>query len=533
MLAGFANAFKGFLRRDKAQPEDAEALAWLMAPLLFLVALWLRLMLPPMGFMHENAHGYLLFNDIGFLEPYRDVYGLGYFALHAPFRLIFGAKFASLFGVQAVLSALLPALAFMISWRGLGWSFAAAASAGSAVALHPVLIRFGLSETMFTPAIFFWMASLYYLLAWGRRDTPWRLAAAVSAGILATQIRPEMYGIVPVTVVTAVVCNDTLKHRINISWLNASPASQRRHLLWAMGLTVVLLALPLHNFIWRLLNGEQQSAHLVGFDPLLLGRLALNIHLNPWEGGDVPFARAFTPLIVSVAAAAGGIILVTKTRLRSLTLLVPLTVMTVIWLPVQTAPMVAARLQQPLVVIWCMIAGYAVGTGIDALRARGLMRPAMVTAVVWVAALGLGLQARHQLVAHQWSPQREFAFLQEALPKLPDDAVIIVPQGDHVVNSAFPAAAATLQGRGIATVSINDYRSSRRPAYFYLGLPCWSFKSLESLRKNGPLRRECRDMISRNTGGPPPGLSAKIPADSNDFLHVPAGMLRLGFIPVH
>ena len=206
--------------------------------------------------------------------------------------------------------------------------------------------------------------------------------------------------------------------------------------------------------------------------------------------------------------------------------------MTVIWLPVQTDPRVAARLQQPLVVIWCMIAGYAIGTVIEALRSRGLMRFAMAAALLWVVALGLGLQDRHQLVTHQWSPQREFAFLRQALPKLPDNAEIIIPQGDGVVNSAFPAAAATLQHRGITTISVNDYRPSKRPAYFYLGLACWSFNSLESLQKNGPLRQECRDMIGRNTGEPPTGLSAKIPSDTYDFVRLAPGMLHLGFIPV-
>jgi|GEM_PF-6817168 len=532
LLAGFAKAAKALQRRDNPAAGDADALAWLMAPLLFLVALWLRLLIPPFAFMHENAHGYMLFNDIGFLEPYRDVYGLAYFAIHAPLRLIFGAKFASLLGWQAVLSALIPAFGFLVAWRGLRWNFAQAAFGGIVVALHPVLLRFGLSETMFTPAVLLWLVSLYYLLQWGQRDGWHRLLGSCAAALVAVQVRPEMYIMVAITLIITILCDSKLRQRIKLSWHNASSHTSRRRLLWTLGLGLLFVSLPVHNFLWRLFNGEQGSAHLVGFDPLLLGRLALNINLNPWEGGHVPFARAFSPLIVSIAAIVGMVTLLLRQRVKALVLVVPLAAMTVIWLPVQAAFMVSARLQQPLVVIWCLIAGYALGEAVEALKNRALPRLSMVAAVLFILALGLGLQNRDTITTHSWSPQHEFAFLQDALPQLPENAVIVIPQGDNVVNAGFPAAAAALQDRGIETVSIHDFKPSKRPAYFYLGLACWSFKSMETLQKQGPLRAECRDMLARSIDDPPQGLYTRIPADPYDFLQLPAGMLHLGFVPV-
>lgn len=480
---------------------------------------------------NENQHGWMYFTDVACQQPLRDLYGFGYFALHTPFLDWFGATVPVLLWVQFVISVITPWLVLSVA-RGMGWSRSAASLAGLLVAGSDLLARMGRSEDRLVLAIACLLLAADRALAWlapvDDDGAPVSghvadLAAAVGAFAVATQTRPELYVVAPAFL--AVVIGTTPAARAAL----LDPARRGAHAVAAIGGAVVL-ALPLHNLLWKLAHGEHTAAHTL-FDAhgSFLDRL-LNRNLPVGEVGNVLLVDTLVPPFVLLAAALGLVLLVLRRPAQGLAFAAFGLLILRLWLPAQGAPEGAARLQQLPVLLACLLGGYGLAEAARALLRGSADRPPLV-AVVMVLFLGGGLTAVADPAASSNNAVAQ-RIAQAGILELPDHADLILPLGDRVVNSNFLECHEALVARDVRVFRMapNDTFPSPapgRPQVFWQGTPCWSFGDAAQAAGQ-TMRSECV-AARRRCPSALYGLEDTVRNHNADIVAVPADELTLGF----
>ncbi|MCC6847410.1 MAG: hypothetical protein IT294_02825 [Deltaproteobacteria bacterium] len=155
------------------------------------LALCVRLALGPWGPLHVNGHGPRFVAGAAGDAADIAAYGPGYRELFGPLAAAAPSNPDwAIFAGNAVLSALLPPLAFAIG-RMTGLAPSAAFVAALLLAIDPVAIRTGATEAYFAPIAFFCTAAgVAMLTALGAMEAGgrWRVAALlVAAGLLLSQ----------------------------------------------------------------------------------------------------------------------------------------------------------------------------------------------------------------------------------------------------------------------------------------------------------------------------------------------------------
>ncbi len=492
---------------------------------LFFIAAALRLALPT-AFMRENSQGIMYFSDVAAGAPMRDTYGFAQFALILPFFKAFGATFGVFLKAQALISALLAPAAYALLKR-LNLGFFAAFPAAFAVALSPVLARFGASEDLFPTALLFALLSVERVAAYGASGGAARLFASAAALFAATQSRPEMYVFAPFLLCAVVVSQSGLSAQI----------FSRRDLkvkIAASALFALFLSVPLHNFIWKALHKEQQSAQILNLSLPDVFRYAFNFALAPNETGNVAFSGAFAPWTARFLAFAGLMGAAVKRSRPMAALFAGWALAAYLWIGVQNAPIIAARMQQFNVFFSCLFAGYGAAflteTAFSDYSFEKTARAAAIGLICVVLAGEAGFKGR--LLDPDRNPQREFVFLSESLIRLPDGATVFYPQINGPVNSFFPSGHFALDAKGIETKAVSgagELRDARAKGkkLFYMGLFCYQFAG-EKEAGGDVIRPECRDALTL-CSAPYNNLEETFYNKPYDFLYVPAEKIKIGF----
>ncbi len=178
------------------------------------IALVLRLALGPWGPLHVNGHGARFVADAARDPADIAAHGPGYAEIFGPVAaLVPASPDWAIFACNAVLSALVPPLAFAIGLMT-GLATSAAIVAALLLAVDPVAIRMGATETYFAAIVFLTTAgSAALLLALHETDAGrrWRAAALVGVGALlvseAARIHPCAWALMA-TVPFIVVAGD-------------------------------------------------------------------------------------------------------------------------------------------------------------------------------------------------------------------------------------------------------------------------------------------------------------------------------------
>ncbi len=491
---------------------------------ILLLALGIRSIAVSATLMHENGYGYMLFSEIAAGEPVRDVYGLGYFALHLPFFRLFGAYFSTLFAVQIILSSLVAATALLLLSE-FEWGLLPATSAGMLIAVHPVLVRFGASESMFVAAYFFMLSGGLFAILYMKKKQTLYLMSFVSFLFLSTQVRPEFYIVAPLFVfVFGLVW--LLESSIKYSFIDSN-------LVKGILFGVFLFAIPVHNFIYRLLEGNVQTLSLVGGGIQDLLRLSFNINLRPFEAGNITFSPLFSGWALVGITFAGALYFLYKWPRYMLLTIVPVLVGMYLWVPIQNAPWVSARLQQTLLLMWLLLAGIGAGLlvydfihSLDNRDSKHMLN--LVVALLFGFILWGGL-SRIGFVNIPHNPDYELKFLRQTMALLPPDSTIFIPRGDRIVNSFFPDGHELLRSKRIVIKRLPHDMKNFHPTskdMFYWGLVCYEFANANEATSS--VRNECLQTI-RRCGTADSNATTTFPNRPRDFLYVPANNITLSF----
>lgn len=196
-------------RRGLAAGREARLLALAITAL----ALVLRAGLGPWGPLHVNGYGPRFVDGAARHPAAIAGYGPGYVELYGPITALAPANPDwAVFTVNAILSALVPLLAFVLGCLA-RIPRRAAAAAALLLAVDPVALRSATTEAYFSPIILFCVASAVALLLAVREidaERAWRAAARLAAGGLllveAARIHPSAW--VPVATVPLIVLAD-------------------------------------------------------------------------------------------------------------------------------------------------------------------------------------------------------------------------------------------------------------------------------------------------------------------------------------
>jgi len=158
---------------------------------LMATAFALRVALGPMTFLHENAHGVHLLEQIAglsFVErPMAGQIALGRFV-----SLIAAPSLASLTATVALVSAVQASLAYLIC-RTLNIERHPAVLGGLLVATLPILVRMTASEGAFGPATTFLMLGVLFAIQAAKQTSGRHLVGALVFVSIAGHFRPVMY----------------------------------------------------------------------------------------------------------------------------------------------------------------------------------------------------------------------------------------------------------------------------------------------------------------------------------------------------
>lgn len=472
---------------------------------LFVGAWLLRALLSPHTLLHENAHGYELLQGAFALQGYF-WHGAGYYTFfHGATRLLGGAPWV-VFHLNALLGGATAVLLWAVGRRLLGPG-PSAWLAAVAWAVAPVALREGGSESMMPLGL---AAALLGLWAWldgfqrGGRASSWLLAAASLS--FAVQVRPELALWLTLPLLTLPACP---------GWTGALC----RPWPWASLATFLGLVTPWLFFRIHDLSGPGLPGYLaLGPDHLWVA-LASRDHLllRP------EWTPALFWLLVPLGLWAG----LTRARRALPALLGGYLALGWLGLAATSSQATLVRCQQPL---WPLVA-LLVGLGGAWLSAR--MTPRGRVAAAWV--LGAALLATGLLrapgIRALASPQREFAFLEEALQGLPRECGLVMADrfmARRVVSTEFPTW--WLAGRPLAELTpfLTDPEvAASAPCWlFYRGLTCHLFSHQEEPPAAGT-RPECLALEARL--GPEAVIERVLPPEPYDYLRLVAPEVRLGF----
>ncbi|NMB76900.1 MAG: hypothetical protein GYA21_17440 [Myxococcales bacterium] len=497
-LAVWAAVRLGERLRRKPWPRLAEPLGVVLA------ALALRCLFAPFAPIHENAHGYEFLGTVFSLQG-SFYHGAGFYAFHHPFTLLFGARPESVFGVNLALSALSALLLLRLS-RRLGLPPGAGLAAAVAWSAWPAAVRSAGSECFFPLSVCACLVSLLTWLAAWERGRVLDFVAAALAAAFAMQTRPELV-LWPVL--------------LSLAWL-ARPGWSR--VLRTPGPYLALGLFLLLTAGW--LGGRLQAWSLEGLPQPV--RLGLPRTLEAFFSSDhVLLNPAWTSPLLPALALAGVIGLGLERWRMAAILLGGYLLFSIPVVGVGSGLASDLRLQQLAAPFAFLLAGAGLAFLADRFGPRARY-PAKVGLLVALTLSSLVLVGK---AATDFAPQREYRFLQRAVPRLPQECELVVADrfmARRRVSAEFPAF--WLPRARLVEVSQLLEEGSGPAAgcrLFYRGLACATFLSDEEAPQVG-IRPECRRLEERYRLEP--WLEERIPGITDaSFLLLPPDGVTLGF----
>lgn len=421
---------------------------------LFFVALLPRFLLSPHTLIHENAHGYeylrTAFTGQGF--PF---HGSGYYAFYRLVTLVLGQEPLVVFGCNGILNALtaaslLPIGAKLTNNRAIGFV------AGLVYALWPPALRIASTESMFPLALLLGSASLWaWLGALTSRDRRQYLLSGLLLA-LAVQVRPIM-ALWPFIVAMTTVSQPTWREE----------AKKTRFWLSAFVFLVMSIGWVLFRIIDVKTNGIHSVVNFSPWDSLALFFSAENLLWNP----------RWSPIVVMCLASIG--LFVSMITMRRLAFVLVTSSTLLCWFalaPSAGAEATQLRLQSP----FHLFVAISVGVGSVYIANQLPLRFRNLGIAVLCVAITVSVVFRRDAVREHYNPQIEYNFLEESVPNLPDDCIVIVADrsmANGVITTEFPTwLLGNRPMRRLSDIAVADTLADPRTcAVWYRGLSCYSF----------------------------------------------------------
>jgi hypothetical protein len=199
-----------------------------------------------------------------------------------------------------------------------------------------------------------------------------------------------------------------------------------------------------------------------------------------------------------------------------------------VFLPIQNAPWVAMRLQHGALYLFCLLP--AIGL---AARPWPWLTPARGTVVALLACAATLPYAG--LIVEQRAPQREFAFLRDAVGRIPGGCTILYPGHDREVVADLPTWLSAERGLDHRWTMLDPQGgSSGTPGsecvVWYRGSSCFASPSAGYGAPPGAMRPACE--VFERTHALHPWLTAEIPGASDTFYPFSREKLPIGFFAV-
>lgn len=486
---------------------------WGLLGAVVLAAFLARLLGAPATILHDNSHAYTdIMLSQSLIVDGTHFYGNGYFTFwYHLFRLVPGSTTMCLLHANALMDActagLVGLLAALLSGRGL-----AAPIAAALWAVMPVAVKIGHTESYFI------LCGFLGSLGWTLGATAIRgrsVLAAIAGGLVlgyAAHVRPEMALLPILSMLLA---------------FSAAPESRdlvrRPHaaIFWIVQAGVSAPAA--YRSAVHFFEGAKAAQML---DYASLGTFAslFGVH-GSGEAGNVFVHWGFTPptyalLFVFGVAAAWKL----RARWAIFPVFAPLIVLIAV-LPIQNAPWVSMRLQHAALYLFCVLPAAAVVS-----RPWAWLTPRRGAALGAAACLSSLLYS--DFVVEMRAPQREFEFLREAVPLLPNHCTIAHPGHDREIVAELPAWLSRESGldhRWIATDADGgvDLPPGSGCLLWYRGASCFAAPRAGYGAPEGGMRPACAGF--ERAHATEPALVTEIPGGSDTFYSYSRDALPIGF----
>jgi hypothetical protein len=411
-----------------------------------------RALLSPLAPLHANQHGLEELDQLVFPieSPYPSYYGRAQNALEDLLLWLLPRSTTALFLSHAALGVLAAAGAGLLAGSLVQSSLAAWAATVAAL-FSPHLIRLSTSESGFL-----WVAVLLFPSLWGlvryARDGD-RLGLLV--GATGTLLLTHLHAITPVFLALPAA-----------AWLMA-PRGQRLTRFVSLALLTVGLGILLVPHLTFLLKLHQSRGSG------LMAEALPGLPLRLFDTGSLVLNPASGPLIVTISAAAGFVLLWLKRRDAAglVSLVSPLFLVIFV---LQTCWTDMVRYQAPLAAWIAVPAGIGVGLGLP------LVRGVRWRALAWSLIVVIGVSSTIPPWTAHLRPDveaLEYQFLDEVIQDLPQHGILVkVPQGPGV-SSYLPRTLLLQRGRSYRVIDVIALREliardaiDQEPIYFYRGL---------------------------------------------------------------
>jgi hypothetical protein len=443
---------------------------------LMAVAYALRLSLGPMTFLHENAHGVHLLEQIAGLS-FVERPMAGQIALGRFFALFGGPSIESLTAGVALVASAQAALVYFLC-RALHNQRLSAAVAGILVATLPLLVRMTASEGAFGPATTFLLCGVVFAVEATRQSSGRHLIGALVFVAIAGHFRPVMYtAAAPIALTVLILSSKEERQR----WM-------RRPSFYVAGALFFLCTLDdLGGLLLRLGEGS----------PMTPGWWQ-GLSLHSWPLID-PHSTPpwFLPLVLIGSALAwkGG-------RRRELLWLSLLgTWLTFVYTSDNAWP---ASLRYAISYAW--LGPVVIALGLDSLSKRMTARRARFC-LACVGLLALSAPLTHsEFISHRFAQQEEIDFQKaHVIPHLLQEkgAKIITPWPELAhMSGTLHTVPLRLKGLEIVHHTQVDQTRFDRRVYWYRGLACWAKRDSDTGDDTSRMRKACRTIESAHPWKP-------------------------------
>lgn len=488
---------------------------WLVVAVLVLAGWVLR---SPLGvFMpaHVNAHAYETHQELK--QPVGDgylAYGNGYRALFVVIHPSGEVSERFVYETNAVLGALSPAVLFLLVLL-LARDPRPALAAAVILAILPAHVRLSASESRFVLAGLLALggATLLVLAQRTRRTMP-ALAAAL-AWAVAVQVRPE--------VALLVLAIPLLVHAAEGRW----PP------LWPTLAGLLIFAVLCGEWLWLLAHHRTTSG--AASDVSLARMLDLGAAVGLGTGqspGAVWFDGRFTPGWLPLCAGVGLIVLGLRRRWTQCLALLALA-----WLGMATGLAFQhgannLRLQLLAQPFWAALAG--IGLAAVASFARAQHTRLLDGALLCLLA-GATLWSHGPLATHAYTPQREYLFVKNTLPRLPGDCRIFYPTSRTKHPGRPPSYLSDESGRNhywepVALVRDRTLGTPGLCRLWYRPSACFTVNELPPGEVADGMQRGCREAEQRLRLRPL--HTRRLPADPYHVERYGRKSLEIGFFEI-
>lgn len=513
LLASLALAAWGGLRRAWAQRDWSPGLLFAI----FGAGLWTRWNCRVSGPLHANHHGS---EELDYWlappeSPFLSYYGRGFEAIN---DLIFAwlprstTCFMAVAAATGALSCVMAVLVCRQLTHNTRWGW----FAGFALAVHPLAMRVGASESTFNSSACLLLLSLWGLLRHRREGTSLHLLIGHAALVLAvaTHLLTLTWLALPLLILLAPGEGPRLRGRLLQQGIAA--------------LATALLSMPHAVYEWHADIGRSGA---VGDLPKLAQNLAGygNLLIDPAE----------SPMLLLVLAATALTLLLWRRKWRVALLLVGLAALMVPFFLVHASFTDLVRYQYIPVAVLAVLAGVGADLLCDLLPHRW---PRPVAVIGLVALLALNCLLLTPASCQHDAGSKEYEVLGGWANSLPQGGLLVIPDGldAHVqFHAHFPLLPLQDAGRAYTILTIPQFLRSiasgpwpDEPVFYYRGLQLhWIFasddesnpelhKRIDAIRRDVAFVEELIDMSGARHSAIPPNTTA--PKHPGEFTELPA-----------